>query len=240
LQASYGLLVRPQGGELIPLPQLAPDTNGVQRTLTMKLDEQGTLKGGVVESWSGDRANAERDRLHSAAREEDRVKPIESRLAHSLGAFEILKAAVRNNVDPSLPFEWHSTLEADRYAKMTGDLMMVRPRVLGSWTSDVLETKEPRQQPFEFQGPRRDTDNFEIELPPGYELDELTPPVTADYEFASYRSRTELKGQVLHYTRSLEIKELDVPSSRAAALQQLFRVIADDERRSIVLKKTGG
>jgi hypothetical protein len=67
--------------------------------------------------------------------------------------------------------------------------------------------------------------------------DELTPPVDADYGFASYHSKSELVGQTLRYTRTIEIKELSVPVSKAEDLKAFYRVIYADERNVAVLKR---
>src|SRR6202040_2480637 len=96
--------------------------------------------------------------------------------------------------------------------------------------------KEPRLFPIEFEGPLQDTDSFEITLPPGYEVDDLPPPVDADFGFASYRSKTEVKGNVIGYTRTFEVKELSVPVSKAEELRKFYRIIAGDERNTVVLK----
>ena len=119
---------------------------------------------------------------------------------------------------------------------MVGNLLLVRPRVVGNKSSSVLETKEPRQLPLEFDGPYLDSDSFEITLPPGYEVDDLPPPVSEDHSFASYHSKTEVNGNVLHYTRTMEIKELSVPVSKMEELKKFYRVIASDERNNAVLK----
>ena len=79
-------------------------------------------------------------------------------------------------------------------------------------------------------------DAFEIVMPPGYEVDDVPPPVDADFGFASYHSKTEVKGNVIGYTRSFEVKELSVPVSRAEELKKLYRIIASDERNTAVLK----
>jgi hypothetical protein len=89
----------------------------------------------------------------------------------------------------------------------------------------------------EFEGPERDTDVFEIELPAGYQVDDLPPPVDLDDGFASYRSKTEIAGRTLRYTRTFEIKNLSVPVSEAEKLRDFYRVIANDERNSAVLKR---
>src|SRR6185312_10435509 len=96
LQANYGMLVTPEGGELVRLPQLPSEANGVRRTAKLKLDDSGTLEGDVVEVWQGDMAAAQRGSLRSATQDVDQIKPVESMLSHSLGTFQILKASVGN------------------------------------------------------------------------------------------------------------------------------------------------
>jgi len=174
--------------------------------------------------------------LKSVTKEADKIKPIETMLSHSLSTFQITKASVSNLNLTDLPFGYQYSLVAENYAKNAGNLLLVRPRVLGSKSSSLLETKEPRKYPVEFDGPSRDTDTFEIALPAGYEVDDLPPPVDADYGFASYHSKTEVSGTTLKYTRTFEVKELSVPLSKVDDLKKLYRIIAGDERNTAVLK----
>ncbi len=99
-----------------------------------------------------------------------------------------------------------------------------------------METSEPRQFPIEFEGPVQDIDTFEITIPAGYQVDDLPPPVDADFGFASYHSKTEVKGNVIGYTRTFEVKELSVPVSKADELKKFYRIIASDERNTAVLR----
>jgi hypothetical protein len=168
--------------------------------------------------------------------DKDRIKPIESLLAGSLPSFQITKAAILNFTQTSQPFGFRYSFAAQNYAKNAGGLLLVRPRVLGVKAESLLETKEPRQFPIEFEGPVRDTDTFEITIPAGYVVDDLPPPVDADFGFASYHSKTESKGNVLEYTRTFEVKELSVPVSKADELKKFYRIIASDERNTAVLK----
>ncbi len=239
LQANYGLLVTPEGGELVELPQQPSAMNSIQRVGKLTLDANGVLRGDVTEVRLGDRAASERWRLRAVTKDSDRIKPIENLLAGSLPSFHILRASVVNYEHTDQPFGFNYTFESYNYAKSAGNLLLVRPRVLGSKSSGVLETKEPRKFPVEFEGPSRDTDSFDIALPPGYEVDELPPPVDADYSFGSYHSKTEANGQVLHYTRALEIRELSVPVGKMDELKKFYRMIAADERNTAVLKPSG-
>ncbi|HEV1996395.1 MAG TPA: DUF3857 and transglutaminase domain-containing protein [Candidatus Acidoferrum sp.] len=236
LQANYGLLVTPDGGELIELPQLPPSMNGIQRTAKLSLSAGGTVSGEVQETRVGDRAWSQRWALRTVTKDADRIKPIETLLSHSLGTFQIMKASVGNLQLTDQPFMYNYSVVAQNYAKTAGNLLLVRPRFIGNKSSDLLETKEPRKYPVEFDGPSRDTDTFEITMPPGYEVDDLPPPVNADYSFASYHSKTEVNGNTLKYTRAFEVKELSVPLSKVEDLKKLYRIIAGDERNTAVLK----
>jgi hypothetical protein len=237
LQGGYGLLVTPEGGELIEIPVLPSTTSSIQRTAHLQLDANGHLSGEVHESWSGDPASEERSTLDLTSQETDRIKSIESVLASSFSTFQLTKATIMNRQIASKPLEWAYSLEVDQYAKPTGNLLTVRPRVLGSMSSGLLETREPRHYDIEFPGPRRDTDLFEITLPEGYVVDELPPPVDEDYPFAAYHSKTDAVGRTLTYTRVFEMKSVTVPVARADELKALYRIINNDERMPAVLRR---
>jgi hypothetical protein len=236
LQANYGLLVTPDSGELIELPQQPSTMNSIQRTAKLSLAPDGTLTGDVEETRLGDRARSERYRLMTVTKDADRIKPIETLLSNSLSGFRITHASVSNLQQTDHPFGWNYTFEAQNYAKNAGNLLLVRPRVLGNKGLSILETKEPRIFPIEFDGPARDSDVFEIAIPDGYVVDDLPPPVDADYTFASYHSKTEVSNKLIRYSRTFEQKELSVPIANAAELKQFYRQIAGDERNTVVLK----
>ena len=236
LQANYALLVTPGAGELIALPQQPPAMNSIERIANLTLDDSGMLKGEVKEVRLGQRASSERWALRTVTKDVDRIKPIETLLSNSLASYHITHATVVNLNLRDQPFGFNYSFESPAYAKNAGGLLLVRPRVLGNKAYGFLETKEPRKFPVEFEGPARDTDIFEITIPAGYEVDDLPPPVDADYGFASYHSKTEVKGNVIDYTRTFEVKELSVPVSRSEELRKFYRIIAGDERNTVVLK----
>ena len=239
LQANYGLLVDGDGGELVKLPQLPAELNGVVRTAKLALSPTGTLSGDFVEQRNGDYGTQQRASLKSVAKDADRIKFLESLISHSLPTFQITKASLLNLNQTDQPFGYQYSLVAQNYAKTAGNLLLVRPRVVGVNSSDILETKDPRRYPVEFDGPWKNSDTIEIAIPPGYEVDDLPPPVNADYSFASYHSKTEASGNTLKYTRTFELKELSVPVNKVDDLKKLYRIIAGDERNNAVLKPAG-
>jgi hypothetical protein len=236
LQQNYGLLVSADGGELVELPKQPPAMNSIFRAGKLTLDPSGMLKGEIDETRMGDRASSERWRLRTVSKSSDQIKPIEDLLAGSLSLFRITRASVMNLNQTDQPFGFRYTFEAENYAKNAGGLLLLRPRVLGVKTNAILETKEPRQFPIEFEGPSRDSDVFDITIPAGYVVDDIPPAIDADYGFASYHAKTEVKGNLIHYSRTFEVKELSVPVSRADELKKFYRIIAGDERNTVVLK----
>jgi hypothetical protein len=127
-------------------------------------------------------------------------------------------------------------LDATHFAIASGPLLMVRPRVLGSFALNVDRKK--RLLPIDLDETMRGSDEFDIALPAGYTVDELPDPVKLDVGFASYESSTELRGQTLHYTRTFTLKQVTLPPEKYPELQRLAGVIDADEKSQAVLKRT--
>jgi hypothetical protein len=236
LQDNYGLLLSSDGGELLRLPTLKTLSSGVRRTAKLALAANGTLSGEFHESFIGDPATEERMYLRSVTKAADRSANIESLCSHSLPTFRLTKLELLNMDLLDQPFGYNYSLVSESYAKTAGNLLLLRPRVIGNQAKGLLETKEPRKYPVEFEGPRLDTDVFEIALPAGYEVDDLPPPVDLDYPFASYHSKSEVKDGVLKYSRTFEVKDVAAGVSELDNLKKFYRVIAGDERNTAVFK----
>jgi hypothetical protein len=114
-------------------------------------------------------------------------------------------------------------------------LLMVRPRVLGS---EYLEADhEPRTVPINLRQTMQIKDDYDIELPPGYSVDEIPDPIKIDMGFAAYQSSSVVKDNVLHYSRTYTVRAVTLPAEKYSDLQKLAGVIAADEQSRAVLKK---
>jgi len=67
-------------------------------------------------------------------------------------------------------------------------------------------------------------------------VDDLPPAVNADYDFASYHSKSEVSGNVLRYTRTFELKGSECAGEQGGGFEKAYRTIASDERNTAVLK----
>jgi hypothetical protein len=234
LQGSYGVLVEGAQSQLIQIPVMAPELNSVRRTGSFEILADGSLKGSFSDRRSGDIADRRRREYLS-----DDAKKQKEFLDHAVGrdlmAASLSGIKVENvgalNKDLTTDFD----LQATHFASATGPLLMLRPRVIGTYAINV--DRKPRKVGIDLFETMLGNDEFDIQLPEGYAVDELPDPVKEDFGFASYQSSTVVHGRTLHYSRTYALREVTLPASKYRELQKLAGVIAADENSQVVLKK---
>ncbi len=234
LQGSYGILVDGQDSQLIALPKLSPDLNTVERTGRFALSSDGSLSGDVTERRSGDIATYRRS-LYQLGSEKDQREEMQRMLGRDLGSFTLGSIKAENVTALTKDFVQQYAVTVPLYARQSGSLLLLRPRVLGI-DSMFLDHKE-RHYPIELGEIKTVKDEFDVTLPAGYAVDELPDPVKLDAGFAAYQSKTELHGDTLHYSREYVVRELELAPDKYPALQQFVGQIEQDERAQAVLKK---
>jgi transglutaminase-like putative cysteine protease len=232
LQASRGLLVTPSGGELIELPSHAAESSALRRTAKLQLDASGTLRGSVEEVRTGAIAASMRAQLQPLSAAE-RVRFIESSLAHHLAQQTATDVKIENLDEPEAELVVRYSVAAPGYAKRVADMVLVRPRVLGAKGESAIATAE-RKHGYVTDGPSVQTDDVEIAVPLG--MDELPKPVTVTTPHVQYASSSTFEQGVLRYTRRYAMKTWSVDRDALPALNDAFARIAADERASAVFK----
>ncbi len=234
LQGGYGVLVEGSDSQVIQFPVLSPDLNTIRRTASFQLQPDGSLKGTVNESRFGDLSERRRD-LYTSGDVKEQTQYLDRLLGQDFTTFTVSDFKVQNAELLNKDLTTSYSLTADRFGKTTGPLLMVRPRVLGS--EDLWIDQKNRQVPINLNETMQEQDDYTIELPPGYAVDEIPVPVKLDLGFASYESSSIVKGNILHYTRTYTVREVTLPADKYADVQKLAAVIAADEQNSAVLKK---
>ena len=236
LQDNFGLVVGPDSGTLMSLPTLPPSTNRLMRTAEMNLSSSGDLAGEVKEvRWGGPAADSREAYLGVSPSGQQKV--LENFLGTFLSNFSLKKASLGNlqKYDESMTLDYNFSVE--KYAKSAGNLLILRPRVVGAKGSTLLSGK-PRKYPIDLQETTRQDDVFDITLPAGFVVDELPQPVHAECDYASYQSEVQVKDNVLHYKRTYVIKDLLVPTQKLDQVRDFYRQIAVDEKSSAVLRRS--
>jgi Domain of Unknown Function with PDB structure (DUF3857)/Transglutaminase-like superfamily len=234
LQGSYGLLVMPSGGELIRLPVLPPDSNLLERQGKFTLQADGSLSGNVTERFTGTHAARQRALLASE-NDSQRAKALDHYLESSLKNISVqqVKFGGLEARDKDLTLEYQVT--ANGYAQHSGPLVLVRTRVLGEKAIELDWAK--RKLPVELSGATKEEDTFEIQLPPGYTVDDLPDAKQLDVGFASYKSKSESKGTTIRYWREYVVNDPYISTDKLADLHKLENAIYEDESATAVLKK---
>ncbi|HEX3967763.1 MAG TPA: DUF3857 and transglutaminase domain-containing protein [Edaphobacter sp.] len=234
LQGGYGVLVEGSDSQVIQFPVLSPDLNTIHRTASFQLQPDGSLKGTVTEKRFGDLSERRRD-LYISGDAKEQSQFLDRLLGEDFTSFTVSDVKVQNAESLNKDLITSFALAADRYGKSMGPLLMVRPRVLGS---DGLHTDtRKRHVPINLSETMQEHDDYDIQLPPGYAVDEIPDPVKLDLGFASYESSSTVKDNILHYTRTYTVREVTLPADKYSDVQKLAGVIAADEQNSAVLKK---
>jgi hypothetical protein len=234
LQGSYGILMEGADSEAIRLPVLEPALNTIHRSASFQLQPDGSLKGAVTEKRFGDLAEHRREMYRSGDAKEQR-EYLDHVLERDFTTFAATDVKAENVESLNKDFTLTYSLTADRYARSMGPLLMVRPRVLGDL--GMSPDRKKRTVPIDLGETMQATDEYSIELPPGYTVDEMPDPVKLDVGFAAYQSASELKGNAIHYTRTYTVREVSLAAERYADVQKLAGVIEADEQSRAVLKK---
>jgi transglutaminase-like putative cysteine protease len=234
LQGSYGVLMEGDASQIIELPVMDPKLNTIRRKASFQLSADGSLKGAVTDLRYGDLAE-QRRYVFSSEDEKKQQEYMNRILGRDFVAASLTGLKVENvdslNKDLTTTFD----LQAAHFASLTGPLLMVRPRVLGSYGLEV--DHKARHVAINLEETMQGTDEYDIELPEGYVVDELPDPVKEDFGFASYVSSSEVRGRTLHYSRTYTVKQVTVPAAKYAEVQRLAAVIAADEDSRAILKR---
>jgi hypothetical protein len=234
LQASRGLLVTAQGGELIDLPGHAPESSELRRKARLELDEAGVLRGSVEEIRTGAMAASMRNQLQPLNATE-RLRYIESSLAYHLAHQTAADVKIENLDEPEADLIVRYNLAAPGYAQRVAGMVLVRPRVLGVKGETTVAMAE-RKHGYVTDGPSVQTDEVEIKVPATVALDELPKPVTVTGPYVQYASSSTFEKGVLRYTRKYSMKAYAVEKDGIPLLNEAFAKIAADERASAVFK----
>jgi transglutaminase-like putative cysteine protease len=234
LQGSYGILAQGKDSQVIALPILDPEANLVERAATFNLSADGALQGTVTETRTGEAARRYR-RLYNEEGEKEQHEDLQRRLQRDFSSFTIESAAAQNANEMYKSVSLKYSLTATSYAQTAGDLLLVRPRVLGRDALPFHDGK--REYPIDFGETGTWRDTVDVTLPPGYVVDDMPAGVDLDLGFARYRSEVKANGGVLHYSREYVVRQIDLSPDKNAEVVKLMGAIHADESNSAVLKK---
>ena len=235
LQGGYGLLIDGASTQLLPLPVVDAAQSEVKLSGHFQLSADGALSGTLDEEYRGPKALNARYLFGSGdlrlEREAIKESLRDAQISLALQSFEVENVSDRNK-----NLMVHCKVSASAYAKQAGRFLLVRPRVTGSDVAEV-DLDHPRVAPVQFGSVHTQTDDFTIDLPAGYAVDDLPDPTKLDTEFATYTSKTTATGNQIHYVRTYQVRELEVPAHKYKEFADFMQQIANDESNAVFLKQ---
>ncbi|MGS4346628.1 DUF3857 domain-containing transglutaminase family protein [Myroides odoratus] len=191
------LVVKETGSELVRTKHYTLEESRQESTATIVLDEQGNAEINLhIESIGSQFDNRF---FISSLNGTDKEKAYK----RLLDDFKNVKfSKLETSIEKSqVKYIEDLSFTADRYAQKLGDRLVFS---LANWnaTSAKLTNARNRAIPFTLQYDWKDTDEVEIKIPEGYDLDVLPSPIEIKSKFGIYRADFEYKDQKLFYKRT--------------------------------------
>ncbi|HXH49104.1 MAG TPA: DUF3857 and transglutaminase domain-containing protein [Terriglobia bacterium] len=236
-QANEALLMGPEGGQLVKLPLLPPILNRQIRVARLQLSQNGMLSGTVTEIyWGGLAAERRRDLL--AIPEDQRKKTVETFLTSFLPGVVLRGVKIEKLNEPGGDLVIAYSFLAEGYAQRMGDILLLRPRVLGEKSMDLTQNIEKkRQYPVDLTSTSLQSGIIQITLPPEYQVEELPPAVDFQSDFGEYKAGVSVEKNVIQYTRMLRIDRILLPATQIDSLKAFFQGISTDEQSFAILRR---
>jgi len=168
------MLVNENGHIWKPTPLSDISTTFVRRNGKFKLTEDGTLEGTVKFLYSGHMAINRRREVYMSSQEK-REESFKEDIKKNISAAEISELAIENFDDNEKPLTYSFKIKVPNYAQKTGKRLFIQPGFFEYGSSPVFSSST-RTNDIYFPYPWAEKDYVEIELPPGFSLDNADAP----------------------------------------------------------------
>ena len=229
------LLIEEQGGVLVSTPRYTIRDNKQVRNISGKIDIDGTLNMKVNTDYGGIQQDELSDMINVLSK--DKVqKALQENLELSTYNVNDFKYTENKNILPELNEQLDITVNG--YATVSGKRLFINPNILNR-TTKKLDVDEQRTVDLMFSQEWRDEDNYEIEIPDGYQLEAMPQDVSLKTKFGTYSCNTKLNGNKIIYHRVREQFSGRFPAKDQTELAKFFEDIYKADRgRMILVKKT--
>ncbi|MCO6510874.1 MAG: DUF3857 domain-containing protein [Aridibacter famidurans] len=232
LQGSHGLVIAGETGGLVQMPVVPAEVNTLERTVDVRLAENGTIKGSIEENTKGQTSAYERLLFKKSAKDDYR-KVIEGWLTDGATAAKLVSFEPRDDFLDSA-FNLKVDFEAPAYGQlMQNRLLIFRPAIVSRSRSIYLTEKE-RTNPVQLES-RSFLERASIALPSGFSVDEVPEAVDLKSEFGSYSTSYTVEEGKLLFERKMTMKNATVPASAYASVRDFFSKVLEAEQAVVVL-----
>jgi transglutaminase-like putative cysteine protease len=235
LQGSYALIIAGESGGLAKMPITPPETDLLERTVSVDLLPTGEISGKIRERANGQMSSVFR-RESRGMSVTDYKRTIESWLSRGATGAQLLNVTQKDGTSGS-SFDLDVDFRAPLYGQLMQDRLLVFKPVIVGRRHEIFLTEPKRSTPIELDSAAM-KESVTINLPAGFAVDEVPDPVTLDTDFGKYATSYQVTDNKLIFTRSLLMNRKIVPASQYAAVKDFFsKMLAADQAPVVLIKK---
>ncbi|HEU0123733.1 MAG TPA: hypothetical protein VFQ91_24595, partial [Bryobacteraceae bacterium] len=232
-QGSHALVIAGEKGGLVRIPLTPASSNRVVSETAAVMTPAGGVTVKTSQKYYGQSASA----LRSFSRRVDEAtfrRYFERILTRRLGGLTL--QAIQGVDSPS--GEWDLSLEfkALQLGKLMQDrLLIVAPGAMVSSRPYAFPPMQ-RKLPVKLEAQVRQ-DRVVLQLPEGFQMDELPDPVQLKGPFGEFRAKWKAEGGTLEMEQTLEVYDSTVPAADYAKVRDFFEQVGGAEGAAAVLVK---
>lgn len=225
----------------VDTPMSPPEKSQVQRRSKLKLTEDGTLEGEVRIEYSGHLAIERKEEIDEES-ETEREEGVKNELKRRLSAAEISNIKIENVTDHVNPLVYMYQVRVPGYAQRTGKRLFIQPAFFQRGIGPLFATAG-RKHPIFFHYGWSEDDHVQIELPPGYTLDNADAPSPfGSGKISEYKPSLSVSsdGKTLVYKRTFYFGgggAVLFPLETYPAMKGYFDLLHKQDNHSIALKQ---
>ncbi|MFN0279084.1 MAG: DUF3857 and transglutaminase domain-containing protein [Pyrinomonadaceae bacterium] len=156
------------------IPVAAYESSSAKRTAKLNLSADGSLEGTVRIEYNGHQAlSRRRDQFRDS--QSKREENIKEDVTDRIGSAEISGLTIENFDDSSKPLVYNFTVKVPNYAQKAGKRLIVQPGFFEYGSSPVFSSAT-RKYAISFPYPLSESDEIDIQLPNGFEIDAADAP----------------------------------------------------------------
>ena len=232
------LVSDPKEPTFVETPISSSAKSARKRTAKLKLSEDGTLEGEVRIEYTGHFAVEMKERNDQDSPEE-RENKLRDSVKSRLSTAEFADIKIESATDPVKPFVQLYKVRVSGYAERTGKRLFLQPAFFQKGVAALFTTSE-RKSDIYFHFPWTEQDHVQIELPPGYALDNAEQPGSFNFgDAGSYDVNLGITkdGKTLDYKRNFRFEMMLIPKASYPNLKTIFNAIHESDNHTVTLKQ---
>jgi transglutaminase-like putative cysteine protease len=233
-QGSYALVIAGSDGDLVRMPQLAPETNRIERTVEAAWSGGGGVSARMLTQYFGQSGSAMR--YASVEGGVDELKrDLERSFSRRLGGVTLDKVALADHARDGW-IELAVDFGVRQFGQsMQGRMLVIRPGGLVP-IPDYTFPNQTRRLPVKLAGRLR-KDRVTIKLPDGFGVDEMPDAAEVVSSYGTYRASWKTGNGNVTFEQVLEVKDTIADAGEYARIKDFFDKVSGGQAAPVVLLK---